>query len=147
LRSILFEAYRGYNLIIRKTIKRDLIPGLVSLAGIAIIIGLRALLLYSEVVPYTYMEPINLKVRPTQVAPGETVIITMEVRSVGTERKAFLLELVIDGVVEQTKWTTLDAGETKSRVFFVKKDIEGSYSVQLDGLTETFVVVKPEPSP
>jgi hypothetical protein len=46
-----------------------------------------------------------------------------------------------------SKYVTLDVGETTSRVFFVEKDIEGPSSVEFDGLTETFVVVEPEPLP
>lgn len=130
----------------RKTMKRDLIPGLVSLVGMSIIIGLLFLATWPDVGVHV-LEPINLNVSPTEVEPGETVTVTTEVRNVGKEKGTFVLELLINGVVEQSKFVTLDVGETTSRVFFVKKDIVGSYSVELDGLTEAFVVVEPEPPP
>jgi len=55
--------------------------------------------------------------------------------------------LIIDGVVEQSESVTLDGGETTSVSFFVEKDIEGSYSVELAGLTGIFEVFEPEPTP
>lgn len=130
----------------KKMMKRDLIPGLVSLAGIVIIIVILVLTMWPFVGVHV-LEPINLNVSPTEVKPGETVTVTIEVRNAGKEKGTFALELLINGVVEQYKYVTLDVGETSSRVFFVKKDIEGSYTVELDGLTGTFVVVEPEPPP
>ena len=65
----------------------------------------------------------------------------------GKEKGTWELVLLINGVVEQSKLVTLDVGESASTSFFVEKDIEGSYTVRLFRLIETFVVVKPEPSP
>jgi hypothetical protein len=126
--------------------KGDLIPGLISLAGLVIIISLMFLVTLPPVGIHV-LEPISLNVSPTQVTPGETVMVTMEVRNVGKEKGTWELVLLINGVVEQSKLVTLDVGESASTSFFVEKDIEGSYTVRLFRLTETFVVVKPEPSP
>lgn len=130
----------------KETMKRDLIPGLVSLVGVAIVISFMVMITLPSVGVHV-LELINLNVSPTEVQPGETVIVTVEVRNIGKENETFVLELLINGVVEQHKYVTLDVGKTTSRVFFVKKDIEGSYNVEFDGLTETFVVVEPEPLP
>ena len=130
----------------KETMKRDLIPGLVSLVGVAIVISFMVMITLPSVGVHV-LEPINLNLNRTEVQPGETVIVTVEVRNIGKENETFVLELLINGVVEQHKYVTLDVGKTTSRVFFVKKDIEGSYNVEFDGLTETFVVVEPEPLP
>jgi hypothetical protein len=82
--------------------KRDLIPGLVSLAGVVIIIFLLVLATWPFVGVHV-LEPINLDVSPTKVEPGETIIVTIEVRNIGKENETFVLELLINGVVEQHK--------------------------------------------
>jgi len=122
--------------------KRKLLIGLASLVGLGIIIfiiilatGRGGALLLGELS--------NLNVSPTVVEPGETVTVTVEVRNAGKERGPFELPLRINGVVEQSKNVTLDVGETTSISFFIEKDIEGSYSVELAGLTRIFRVVKP----
>lgn len=127
--------------------KGNLIIGLVSLVGVVgIMIG-------AIVLTYPYgrlpeLELINLNVSPTEVEPGETVIVTVEVQNVGKGKGTWELALLINEAIEQHKPVTLDVGETSSTSFFVKKDIEGSYTVRCFGrMTETFVVVKPEPSP
>lgn len=131
----------------KKTMKRDLTIGLVSLVGVVgIIVGVIVL-----TYPYgrlSELELINLNVSPTEVEPGETVIVRVEVRNVGKGKGTWELVLLINEVVEQSKLVTLDVGETTSTSFFVEKDIEGSYTVRCFGrVTETFVVVKSEPSP
>ncbi len=89
----------------------------------------------------------NLGVSPNEVEPGETVTVTVEVLNLGEEEGTHVLELVIDGVVEQTQSMTLDGGDSASAVFEVQKEIEGSYSVELAGLTGAFEVVQPEQPP
>jgi len=131
---------------VKETTKRDLTVGLVSLVGVGIIIGMIVLTTWPWVGGRVFVpELISLNVSPTEVEPGETVIVTMEFRNVGKEKGTWVLELLINGVAEQSKLVTLDVGQTRSILFFVKKDIEGSYSVELCGLTGTFVVIKPEP--
>lgn len=89
----------------------------------------------------------NLHISPEEVESGQTVTITVEVRNVGEERGTHNLELIIDGIVRKSDSLTFDGGETTSMSFFVEKDIEGSYGVELGGLTGTFQVVEPEPTP
>jgi len=90
---------------------------------------------------------LNLEVNPEGVAPGDTVTVTVEVFNAGEEEATHILELIIDGVLEQTQSITLDGGQTGSAFFVVQKEIEGSYSVELGGLTGTFEVVEPEQPP
>ncbi len=130
----------------KRVMKRDLIPGLVSLAGLVIVISFMVVMTWPPIGVYV-LEPINLDVSPSEVEPGETVIVTVEVRNVGKEKATWELVLLINEIVEQSKLVTLNIGETTSTSFFVEKDIEGSYNVRFFRLTGTFVVVKPEPSP
>ena len=89
----------------------------------------------------------NLNASPAEVESGDTVTVIVEVQNVGQEEGTHELELIIDGVVEQSESVTLDGGETTSVSFFVEKEIEGSYSVELGPLTGVFHVVEPEPPP
>ena len=118
--------------------KKKLLIGLVSLVGLFIII-------YIIIPTPTGFELSSLNVSPAEVEPGGTVNITVEVQNVGEEKGTHELELIIDGVVEQSENVTLDGGETTSISFFVEKDIEGYYSVELTGLTGIFQVVEPGP--
>ena len=124
-----------------KAMKKKLLIGLASLVGLGIIIGIIVLATAPE------FEVSNLNVSPAKVEPGDTVAVTVEVQNVGEEKGTYELELIIDGVVEQSESVTLDGGETTSVSFFVEKDIEGSYSVELAGLTGIFGVVELEPPP
>ena len=89
----------------------------------------------------------NLNVSPEEVESGETVTVTVEVQNVGEQKGTYELELIINGVVEQSESVTLDGGETTSISFSVEKEMEGFYSVELAGLTGIFEVVESEPTP
>jgi beta-lactamase superfamily II metal-dependent hydrolase len=83
----------------------------------------------------------NLNVSPAKVKPGETVIVTADVRNVGEQKGIYELELLMNGALEKFKSVTLDGGETTSISFSIEKGIEGSYSVELAGLTGVFEVL------
>jgi beta-lactamase superfamily II metal-dependent hydrolase len=126
-------------------LKKKLLIGLASLAGLGIIIGI-ILLSTGPGGGLFKLELCNLDVSPTEVEPGETVTVTIEVRNAGQEQGTFEVGLRIDGVVEQSKNVTLAAGETTSISFSVEKDMEGSYSVGWPpDLTGIFQVVEPGP--
>ena len=131
-----------------KAMKKKLLIGLASLVVLGIIIGIIVLVTAPdpELTPTEFVVS-NLDVSPEEVEPGETVTVTVEVRNVGGENGTHELELIIDGVGEQSESVTLDGGETTSISFFVEKDIEGSYSVELAGLTGVFAVFESEPTP
>jgi beta-lactamase superfamily II metal-dependent hydrolase len=128
--------------------KKKLLIGLASLVGLLIIVGIVVIATApeSELAPAKF-EVSNLNVNPAEVEPGETVTVTLGVQNVGEERGTHELELIIDGVVEQSKSVTLDGGKSASVSFSVEKDIEGFYSVELGGLTGIFQVVEPELTP
>jgi len=117
--------------------KRKLLIGLASLVVLGIIISIIVL----TTNPAEF-EASSLNISPEEVEPGDTVTVTVEVRNAGEEKVTHELELTIDGIVEQSRSVTLDGGETTSKSFFVEKDIEGSYSVELDGLAGIFEVAE-----
>jgi beta-lactamase superfamily II metal-dependent hydrolase len=121
--------------------KKKLLIGLASLVGLFIIIGIIDI---ATLTPAKF-EVSNPNVSSSVVEPGETVTVTVEVQNVGEQKGTYELELIINGVVEQSKSVTLDGGETTSISFFVEKDVEGPYSVELAGLIRIFEVVELEP--
>ncbi|HEY50543.1 MAG TPA: DUF4366 domain-containing protein, partial [Dehalococcoidia bacterium] len=54
--------------------------------------------------------------------------------------------LKIDGAHIETKWLTLDAGESQKVVFTKAQDRAGTYSVDIEGLSGSFVVTEIAPA-
>lgn len=123
--------------------EKKLLIGLALLAGIIIII---VIICIPTPEPAEFAVS-NLNVSPREVGPGETITLTVEIQNVGEEKGTHQLELAINGVGEQSESITLGGGETTSVSFFIEEKPEGSYSVELGGLTGTFAVAEPEPTP
>jgi len=126
--------------------KKGLAAILVTLVVAAIVAVAIALPAPTSQAPARF-DVFNLEVNPEEVEPGETLTVTVEVINVGEREGTHVLELMIHGVIEQTQDITLDGGESASAFFVVQKEIEGSYSVEVDGLTGAFEVVEPEQPP
>ena len=120
--------------------KKKLLIILASLAGLFFIFYFIMWIIGFELPPCE-LKLINLTVSPTEVAPNETVTITMEVQNVCEREEVWELPLEINGIDEQYEYIVLDGGETTTVSFSVEKDIEGSYSVRLGRLEGVFEVV------
>ncbi len=89
----------------------------------------------------------NLTVEPSEVKPGEAVVVSVKVTNTGGESGNYTVKLLVNGRVEATKAVTLEAGETKTVTFTVARTEPGTYSIEVDGLKGEFVVKKaPAPS-
>lgn len=120
--------------------KKKLLIGFGSLAGLFVLFCIIMWILPFEEPPCE-LKLMNLTVSPTEVAPNETVTITVEVQSICHVELGWPIQLRINGVVEQSEYVVLDGGETKTVSFSVKKGTEGSYSVRLGRLQGVFKVV------
>ncbi|MFB0499862.1 MAG: PGF-pre-PGF domain-containing protein [Candidatus Hadarchaeaceae archaeon] len=89
----------------------------------------------------------NLVIDPSEVGPGETITISIVVTNVGELEGTYTVTLKINNVVEATEDVTLAGGATETVTFTVSRDVEGTYNVEVDGLTGTFVVTTPPPPP
>ncbi len=90
----------------------------------------------------------GLSISPGEVAIGETVTISATVANTGTASGSYTVKLKINGVVAETKEVTLEASASKEVTFTTSKDVAGSYSVAVDGLTGSFTVkAVPPPAP
>ena len=86
----------------------------------------------------------NLSVTPSRVEPGDTVTISVRVANRGGQEGTYLVELKIDGVVVETERVTLAAGAGETVTFTTSEDMGGIYTVDIDDLSASFTVVKPE---
>jgi predicted GH43/DUF377 family glycosyl hydrolase len=86
----------------------------------------------------------NLSVTPSKVETGDTVTISVRVANRGGQEGTYLVELKIDGVVVETERVTLAVGASETVTFTTSKDMGGIYLVDIDDLSASFTVEKPE---
>ena len=89
----------------------------------------------------------ELSIKPAEVQPKESVTITVSVANTGGMEGSYTVVLLIKGVKEAEKSVTVAAGESQLVSFIVAKEKAGSYSITVDGLSGSFMVVAPPPPP
>jgi len=87
-----------------------------------------------------------LSVTPAEVDIGGRVTISVLVANTGDLAGSYEVTLKINNVVVDTKDVTLAGGTSQTVTFTTSRDIAGSYTVNVDALSGTFVV-KPPPVP
>jgi len=85
----------------------------------------------------------GLIITPESVKPGEEVSISVTVTNVGDEGGECEVALKIEGVVVDSQMVTLSGGESTTVTFKVSEEAEGTYHVEVDGLTGSFTVKAP----
>ena len=83
-----------------------------------------------------------LKIQPTKVTSGEKVIISVLVTNTGNVSGNYTVTLKINGLTEATKIVTLGAMASQKITFATTKNASGIYSVDVNGLTGSFEVVR-----
>jgi hypothetical protein len=89
----------------------------------------------------------SLAVSPNEIAPGGTVTISVSVANTGGETGTYIVTLKIDDVVEASKEVSIDAGASQEVTFTTVRDVAKTYSVDVNGLSGTFVVKEETPAP
>jgi len=104
-----------------------------------------AVLCYEPTVAVTppSFQPSSLSIYPGEVEPGETVNISVMVTNSGGSTGSYALMFRIDGVAREIKKITLEAGISGTVSFSTSKQLAGTYSVEVNGLTGTFEVRQP----
>jgi hypothetical protein len=82
----------------------------------------------------------ELSISPGAVYVGEAVTISVLITNSGDAAGSHTVVLKIDGMVEGTKEITLNAGASEEVTFTMVKDVAGTYSVEVSGLSGSFVV-------
>jgi predicted secreted hydrolase len=85
----------------------------------------------------------NLAISPTEVEIGQTVTVTVDVENVGDVVGTKTLTLKVDGVEVETKDVVVEGGKTETVSFTLVPDAEGTYSIEIDGLSGSLTVKAP----
>ncbi len=89
----------------------------------------------------------GLELSKTEVNPGETIEIMATVKNTGGTPHSYTVRLLIGGVEEYQETVSLDPGGSQQIFYEVTKTEPGTYQVEMEDLTESFVVRdKVEPS-
>ncbi len=91
--------------------------------------------------------PSSLTISPTTVAPGETVAISILIANAGGQSANYRVILKVGGAVEATTEVPVNAGTSKQVHFSTAKNVAGTYSVDVSGLTGSFAVKEAPPVP
>jgi len=89
----------------------------------------------------------SLAISPTEADIGQNVTINAIVANTGGETGSYQVILKINDVVEATEEVTVSAGASKKVTFTTAKDVVGSYSVDVNGLSDSFAVTTLVPTP
>ncbi|GAH55591.1 unnamed protein product, partial [marine sediment metagenome] len=73
---------------------------------------------------------------------GEEVTVSLTVTNIGEEEGTYTVNLKIDGLVAELAEVTLKGGASTT-VSFTLTEAEGTYQVEVDGLTDGFTVTAP----
>jgi hypothetical protein len=82
----------------------------------------------------------KVSISPSEVYIEETVTISVLITNTGDGAGSYGVSLKIDGKVEATKDITLNPGASGEVTFTTTKDVAGTYSVDVNGLTGSFIV-------
>ncbi|MBA7641139.1 hypothetical protein ES703_48812 [subsurface metagenome] len=82
----------------------------------------------------------SLTISPTEVDIGKEVTIGVLIANTGDLTGSYEVTLEIDNVVVSTKEVTLAGGTSQRVTFTATKDVAGTYSVDVSGLTGSFTV-------
>lgn len=93
-----------------------------------------------EAPPPAVFQISSLRVSPTEVYVGEAVNITMLVANTGGQPASYQVTLKVNGEEEASKEVILDAGTGEQVSFTTSKGTAGTYSVDVNGITDTFEV-------
>ena len=91
----------------------------------------------------------RLSVSPGAVYVGDTVTISVLVTNNGEAAGSYTVRLEIDGMIEESRDLTLNAGASEEVTFTTTKNMAGTYSVKVGGLSGSFIVEEQpeEPAP
>ena len=104
-----------------------------------------AVICYEPIIPApASFQPSSLIISPTEIEAGEAVNISVMVANTGGSTGSYAVMFRIDGVVEEIQKITLDAGISQTVSFTTSKQLSGTHSVEVNGLTGTFEVRQPE---
>ncbi|KXA91930.1 hypothetical protein AKJ63_00395 [candidate division MSBL1 archaeon SCGC-AAA259D18] len=112
----------------------------VAIVGIVLLIG--GSIFYLSTRPEPDFAVKDLTISRTKVALGEPVTARVRVANVGDAKGTHTVRLKLDGETLKEK-VTLEAGESRTVDFDIEKQEKRTYSLNIEGLSESFEVVEP----
>jgi len=87
----------------------------------------------------------DLSISSAKVDIGDTVTISLQVTNTGDLTGNYTVILKIDGVDIATEEVTLSGGDSQTVTFTTVKNVAGTYTIEVNGLSGTFKVTLPPP--
>ena len=83
----------------------------------------------------------DLTLTPEEVEPGDLVTLDIVITNIGEERGSYNFDIKVDGQVVDSISGSLTGGENILESTIISSETEGSHTVEIDGLTDTFDVI------
>jgi hypothetical protein len=77
----------------------------------------------------------DLTISPLEAEVFEPVLVTVNVTNIGGEQGEYVANITVNGVLEENQTVLLLAGESTIVEFMVIKEVEGTYTVEVGGLS------------
>ena len=87
--------------------------------------------------------PGTLELEEATVAPGESLRVSVTVRNEGGAAGDLILTLSVDGEEIEVRTVTLGPGDSQLVDFFLEESVEGTHTVDVNGITADFTVTEP----
>jgi hypothetical protein len=85
----------------------------------------------------------DLTINPAEAEVFEPILVTVNVTNMGDEPGIYVGNLTINNVLEDNQTVLLEGGESTILEFSVVEQAEGTYTVEIGGLTGTFTLTAP----
>jgi Putative Ig domain/CARDB len=82
----------------------------------------------------------SLRITPSKASTGKNINITVTVTNNGNSSGVYEVILMINGVAEGSKTVTLGAGAAQNVKFSTSQNVPGTYQVDVNGLTGSFII-------
>ncbi|MBN1367537.1 MAG: hypothetical protein JW967_06405 [Dehalococcoidales bacterium] len=84
-----------------------------------------------------------IQISPAEAVTGESIALSVTVENTGGATGTFAVVLKINGLIDSSQDVTIPAGATQNVSFNVVKNLAGTYQVDINGLTSSFVITSP----
>ncbi len=85
----------------------------------------------------------NLVISPTEIAIGESAVVTIDVDNVGDIEGTYGVTLTVGGIKSETKQVTVIAGAKVPVTFTIEQNTPGTFQIGVNGLVSTLKILKP----
>ena len=88
----------------------------------------------------------DLEISPLEVEVFEPIVVAVNVTNIGDEQGEYVGNLTVNGVLEENQTILLLAGESAIMEFTVIKEVEGTYAIEVSGLSGSIIFNTPPPT-